>query len=433
MSLPDFSPLQESVPARPFETLRFWLPRRLRSSRSSQRCTLLGPLGHLALLVSLLACESSEGGQPAASRGAINPVGSAEEMGAPGDFGGRSDALASDALAPADEAAPADLARPLDAEPLPDLYPLDAAPPRNYPLDDLLRVNHLQALGTHNSYHRRPERSIPPWDYDHPSLEEQLGALGVRQFELDIHEREAGHFEVFHIERLDEETRCSPLAQCLRAMRRWSELNPQHHPILVLLEVKLTRSPPEEVIAALEEILEETWGREQLLTPALLMRDHETVRAGLEEEGWPTLGETRGRLLAILHTRGALREALRAGGLRARRMLPDAYGDLSAHYAAYHSINDPLASGEQIRAVVEAGHLVRTRADANNVEPLALDYARAEAALASGAHWINTDHPYPATAERYGFLIPGGTPSRCNPLVAPPECEAAAIEVGGAQ
>lgn len=41
--------------------------------------------------------------------------------------------------------------------------PRTAVPPRG-PMDDALRINHLQAKGTHNSYHLRPAIIGPDWD-----------------------------------------------------------------------------------------------------------------------------------------------------------------------------------------------------------------------------------------------------------------------------
>ena len=59
-------------------------------------------------------------------------------------------------------------------------------PPPSYPNDDRIRVNHLQALGTHNSYHLAPDVDFRPWNYSHLPLDGQLSMQGVRQFELDI-------------------------------------------------------------------------------------------------------------------------------------------------------------------------------------------------------------------------------------------------------
>ena len=61
-------------------------------------------------------------------------------------------------------------------------------PDYGYPLDQTLRVNHIQAKGTHNSYHlRSPEPADPSHDYDQPSLTDQLELYGIRQVELDVH------------------------------------------------------------------------------------------------------------------------------------------------------------------------------------------------------------------------------------------------------
>ena len=134
--------------------------------------------------------------------------------------------------------------------------------------------------------------------------------------------------------------------------------------------------------------------------------------------------------MAVLHTGGSLRDAYldAPGGTKERLMFPDAYGNLEADYAAYHSMNNPIDGQAAIQAVVEAGHLVRTRADADGEESEALDYTKATAALNSGAHFISTDFPFAATETTYGFIIPEGTPSRCNPISAPADCNSADLE-----
>ena len=58
----------------------------------------------------------------------------------------------------------------------------------------------------------------------------------------------------------------------------------------------------------------------------------------------------------------------------------------------------------------------------------ALDYRQLEAALDSGAHFISTDFPFPGDEMQYGVTIPGGQPSRCNPLTAPMGCQSLDIE-----
>ncbi len=74
---------------------------------------------------------------------------------------------------------------------------------------------------------------------------------------------------------------------------------------------------------------------------------------------------------------------------------------------------------------VKDGFIVRTRAD---LIPLPSDLAaQRKAALASGAQIVSTDVPV-TTSMASAFEIPGGTPSRCNPVLAPKPCTAHDIE-----
>ena len=103
-----------------------------------------------------------------------------------------------------------------------------------HPMDETLRLNHLQCEGTHNSYHRAPPGEFPDWQYDHAPLDVQLESQGVRQFELDVwwNNRER-LWHVYHVERIDDGTTCERLLECLATIRTWSDAHPGHHPIFV--------------------------------------------------------------------------------------------------------------------------------------------------------------------------------------------------------
>ena len=51
-------------------------------------------------------------------------------------------------------------------------------PEVHYPLDDVLRINHIQSKGTHNSYHVRPPAAVSP---QAPWLSTIGGASGARR------------------------------------------------------------------------------------------------------------------------------------------------------------------------------------------------------------------------------------------------------------
>jgi len=94
-------------------------------------------------------------------------------------------------------------------------------------------------------------------------------------------------------------------------------------------------------------------------------------------------------------------------------------------WAAIVVLDDPVPDHDAIVAALAAHLLVRTRADTDGVQARA---TRLEAALASGAQIVSTGFPAPVTGLDYSVAIPGGTPSRCNPVTAPAGCAPTDIE-----
>lgn len=295
---------------------------------------------------------------------------------------------------------------------------------------DGLRLNHLQAMGTHNSYHVSSGHGVKELDYTHRPLPDQL-ASGARQFELDIHFAGPGEpIAVYHLEVLDQGTTCPRLTDCLQALRGWSDANPEHQLLYVMLEFKSVYDVKlvDELMATLEAQILAVWPRERIVAPDDVQRGAASLREGVEAAGWPTIDASRGKILLVLHDPDKWRDHYVAGGTAGRLLFPDAFADVTAPFAAVHTLNDPTADAAAIAAALDAGHLVRTRADSDNVEPFASDDSRAIAALASGATFISTDYPPPKGDLDYVFAIPDGNPSRCNPRTAPPDCTPEQIE-----
>ena len=307
------------------------------------------------------------------------------------------------------------------------------APPTTPGIADVLRLEHVQMLGTHNSYHVEAEdNQVDLFAYTHAPLAVQLEEQGVRQFEIDLHDTDGDLvFEVFH-ETFDTETNCATLAACLGELETWSTANPAHHPIVVIFEVKADPADLAEaaaVVDALDEQVLAVWPRERIVTPELVQGSEAGVGAAIRARGWPLVRDVRGRILFLLHETNELRDAYTHDGadLEGRVMFAQAE-DAGAPYASVFVVNDPEADAAEIATLVADGFLVRTRADADNQEPLAGETARRDAALASGAHLISTDYPVPVDGVDYVATIPGGTPSRCNRVTAPPGCTSADVE-----
>ena len=302
-----------------------------------------------------------------------------------------------------------------------------------YEEDSRLAFQHLQAIGSHNSYHvETTNGQIEEWEYTHDAISVQLASQGVRQLELDLHYVDGlDRFEVLHVPVLDPGTTCADLAACLQEIADFSTASPAHHPIMVLLEFKIAfdAEKADDWIQRVEDDLLNVLGRERLVLPDDVQGDHPNLRSAIENDGWPTLGDLRGKTMVVLHDGGALRDHYTAVDSPHQNLLfPDAGGDESLDFSAVHTLNDPFSSSSHISRLVMKNHLVRTRADSDLYEARAQDNSRYLAALDSGAQFISTDFAVASEDFNYWVHIPDGTPSRCNPLNAPGFCESEHIE-----
>jgi hypothetical protein len=299
------------------------------------------------------------------------------------------------------------------------------------PEDDVLQVNHVQAKGTHNSYHvETAGNTLADWHYTMAPLDVQLGAQGVRQLELDLHLTSLDDdFEIFHLELLDEGTTCRKLRDCLRTIGEWSGAHPDHQPIYLQFEPKngFTPDTPEAYFAKLEAEILSVLVKPRLVTPDEVQGDAATLGAAVSQGGWPTLAKTRGRILMAFDNTDVVRDAYSRQGtsLKGRLLFTAALaGDALAALAI---LNDPVADAPAIQAALQANMLVRTMTDAPG-DPDATAQAGLTAGLSVGAHWLSTNFPAPVPGMSFVEVIPGGTPSRCNPVTAPSACVAQDIE-----
>jgi hypothetical protein len=308
-----------------------------------------------------------------------------------------------------------------------------AAPPAfDYPLDSVLRLNHIQIKATHNSYHVQMDgNTIPAIGYSHVKLAEQLSTQGVRGLELDVHYSYFNkELRVYHEPSYDEQTTCKNLVTCLEEIKGWSDAHPAHHPLIVQIELKDTVGSiePNELFEKLEASILQVWPVERIITPALVQGSAPSLPAALSEHGFPTLGEVRGRILFALDNANEFRDAYTHQGKDLDGRLMFVNSKVGDPFAAVAILNVPVADAEAIKGALAAGLLVRTRADSDSAEPLAGDTARRDAALASGAQIISTDYPAEAPGVNYTVQIPDGTPSRCAPVTAPSQCTSKAVE-----
>jgi hypothetical protein len=337
-------------------------------------------------------------------------------------------------------------------------------------IDDCVRVNQIQVLGTHNSYHLAPKPAVletmgarsQGLEYTHKPLTEQLSALGIRQFELDVFaDPEGGRyanpsafkltgdrvdpvmakpgFKVFHVQDLDVRSTCPTLVACLSEIKAWSLANPGHVPVLVLIEAKDTaiKSRPNfdfvtphpigaKELDALDAEIRGVFGPDHVLTPDRVRGTHATLDEALRKEGWPTLRHARGKIILALDNTDQHRDDYLQGhpSLQGRMLFVTAPDKDPA--SAFLKLNEARAAAEaRISERVKAGFLVRTRADEPTAEARSGDTTRRDSAFRSGAQFVSTDYPEVSPfGSGYIARLPGaeGLIARCNPINAPAGC-----------
>lgn len=304
------------------------------------------------------------------------------------------------------------------------------------------RLNEIQLLGTHNSYHIAPDQvamgligaAVPSeaesLDVTLPTLTEQLTRFGVRHVELDIYLDPKGNLfrkpaayrmaqqqeatvaafdpdgrmngpgiKVLHSPDFDYRTTVYTLVDALAELKKWSEANPKHVPLFVLVELKSDSFSPltrpiawdEEGFSSLEKEILSVWSRDRILTPDELRGANTTLRDAVKGIGWPAVDSQRGKIVFVLDNEGGVRDDyLKKSDILAGRLL-FASVDRNHPAAAWMKRNDPLGSFLEIRSLVEEGFMVRTRADAGTREARENRVERREKAIESGAQLISTD------------------------------------------
>jgi hypothetical protein len=312
------------------------------------------------------------------------------------------------------------------------------------PSMDDLRLDEVQVIGTHNSYHVAPDIDPPipaSMDYTQPPIAEQLERYGVRQLELDVWELEDGVFNCFHGWLVDEGTRCRDIRDCLGAAKSWSDAHPRHVPLVFVIEVKqvFELDNPDNVqgvldsgfFGDLEGLLLEVFGRDRILEPDDVRGDHATLREALATDGWPRLGDVRGKSMFVLNTTseriGIMDAYVQAHpGMRGAVLFAKKGED--ADWGAILELNNVVRDQDALAAGLAAHYLVRTASDSIDWDDAKIAELSA-VTPASGAHWVNTDflttQPNHGT---YAFPWPSPHPVRCNPVTAPAWCDDAGIE-----
>lgn len=348
--------------------------------------------------------------------------------------------------------------------------------------DDVVHINQIQTMGTHNSYHlvsSVPERTLrrsflgqsveDEFTYTHRPLDVQFQSEKIRQIELDVFNDPAGGLyrnplirqvtgggaydpamdqpglKVLHAQDVDYHSTCLTLKACLTTVRDWSRANPTHAPITILLELKddnidigeLDFVDPLPFDAAAMDNLDreilDVFDRTEIITPDDVRGKRSTLEEAVLNNGWPTLREGRGKVMFLMDNGGSYRTTYLAGHPSLQGRILFTNSNPGRPDAAFVERNDAVGSKEEIKRLVSDGYVVRTRADSPGASEVKNDDpSTLQAALESGAQWISTDYPVPGYSSIFGTdyvaALPENRVARCNPVNGVPGCWPLAID-----
>ncbi len=296
-----------------------------------------------------------------------------------------------------------------------------------------LRLNQIQIKGTHNSYHQQPAIA---WHashkYTHLPLTEQLEKRGIRAFELDVHRPGSGSdLLVYHIAAIDSKTTCSKFKDCLRELKTWSDLNPGHVTIFVWIEIKdATGGPKFADFNRVDEEIREILG-DRLITPDDLQRGHETLQAAIQNDGWPTVAESRGKFIFLLDQDERTPTVyLKNNSLAGRVMLPRAdESTLNSPWAvvaktgpgSFHT----AALQKNFMLAVNLCSPESNAADCQN---------KLQESLQAGTQMLMDDFEGDAPKQSLGtyyLQLKGQLTANCNPVTSDASCAADSIDQAG--
>jgi hypothetical protein len=345
-----------------------------------------------------------------------------------------------------------------------------------------LKLNQIQVLGSHNSYHKHmsPQMfsflenidfllpsayKVDGIDYHHEPFLDQLDLYGMRSFEIDIYAdpqggrfynrqgnifigqpvasgidelREPG-FKVLHIPDIDFETNAYTFKSALRQFKDWSDAHPNHLPVYMLIESKeqtvgdvlgflgfvtaIKFTPA--IAGAIDDEIKEVFGNslDQVITPDMVRGSYATLKDAVLAGNWPSVGASRGKFIFAMQ--GPATDDYLSGhpSLQGRAMFLITKPDLPE--SAFIGEDDPQRYHARIQDEVRQGYIVRTRADEANHENISGDYSRQEDAFTSGAQMISTDYYRPDPRyltnpryKNYSCKFPNGDLARINPVSA---------------
>lgn len=296
-----------------------------------------------------------------------------------------------------------------------------------------VKFNEVRFIGTHNSYQLNPTSEYTELsealdiltfgiatasrtEFYSDYLTQQL-ELGIRSVELDIEtvvKNGETKFVVSHEPNVDITSNCYDFAEALREIKMWSDHNPNHLPVTVIIEPKKNILPVDgmknftlDKAKIFDELIREVLG-ETLLTPADMLRDYDSFAQMRENNDWLSLEATLGKVLVLLHDTTVTKDYINTDKtIKTQAMFPMLrFSDIDKPYASFIIENKPdKAMKHNDETVKNYKLIVRTRADSFT----SYSDKKYENSINCGSQIISTDYPVRAEeSDNHIFDFGGG-------------------------
>lgn len=256
---------------------------------------------------------------------------------------------------------------------------------------DGVKFNEVAFLGTHNSYQllatpnfRALMKTVEivtfgkvnyeKYTFEMDTLTTQL-EYGIRNLEIDIQTVDDGEnisFIVTHNPIIDCVSSAYDFAKALEEIKMWSDNNPNHLPITIIIEPKGDVANINDMkdfsvdyANALGETIKNVLG-DTLLTPADMMGDYATFEEMRMADDWLTLEETLGKVMILMHDCGITEDYIAQDEtIKSLPIFPMLrFDDINKSYTSFILNNDAENAFRTNSASIGMRNvIVRTRAD----------------------------------------------------------------------
>lgn len=280
-----------------------------------------------------------------------------------------------------------------------------------------IKFNELSFLATHNSYQTPALDELKTMysglsdltfgyidaatgDFWSETLTDQLNC-GLRSFEMDIEtfDRDGEiSFTCMHSPYLDMTTSCYDFALALKEISMWSDNNPKHLPITIIIEPKTIFIPLEDMkffnidyAKAFDGVLRESLG-DKLFTPADMLRDYSSFGEMRAADDWCKVEDMLGKVVILLHETNITEKYIALDpSIKSQAMFPMLRPkDVDRDCTSFIICNEPdelLEINDEV--ILQKKIMVRTRADSFTD----VTRERHDQAFATDANIISTDYP----------------------------------------